>query len=119
MTRLMRNLTGPGSFRPMAVYDRDVDWLTVIVKDCSQTHRWVGGELTIITDTHTGEHVGFVIEAARRHICKDLGKTLAEATVEEMLRQTVELKRSKLSEWLEPCLALVRQLSSERVTIHA
>jgi hypothetical protein len=119
LTQIMRDLMGPDSkpFRPIARYDRDLDWVTVIVKDCSPTHEWVGGELTIITNTHTNELVGFVIEAAQRHICRDLEKTLGEATVEEMLRQTVSLKQSKLSEWLDPCLGLVRQLDSPHVTL--
>ena len=126
LTELVRAAMGDRAdqpFRPVVFYHKELDWIEVILRDCSYTQTlWsLTHPFRLLEDHYPEEgedkHIGFVVECARgfcRHhlVMKDghvdLGKLLDE------LFQTFP----EISESIDICRGLIAQLGQPWVDIN-
>ncbi len=74
MGDLIRQWGKPADFHPFAYYHRDLDFIYIMVRDCSVTEVRINEILDILEANHPEEgrpkYVGFMINSARRFCLK-------------------------------------------------
>jgi hypothetical protein len=70
-----------GLFRPCAFFDKRLDCIRVIARDCSVLEERINDRLTVLLDNYPGpgrpKYVGFTIKGAK-HFCREYGWDLGE-----------------------------------------
>ena len=115
-----------GTFRPCAFFDRRLDCIRVIARDCSVLEERINDRLTVLQDNYFPDsgrkrYVGFTIKGAR-HFCNQQGWDLAKPIeMSDIIDALLRTFPGPVVEWFVDLVArpLVKEEKIERVEIPA